>query len=447
MNLDLTYNTDFAKVEVDDQKVNLDRFNLFFPEKRPFFLENAGLFTIGSPGEVDLFFTRRIGIGANGQQVPIIGGARLSGRVNNTNIGFLNMYTDEVEGGGIQENAYTVARVSQQFGKRSTLGGAFISRSGLGGLMDDHNSTFALDGNLGIGEKARVSGFFAKTNTPGISEGNHSFNINTRYQWAGWRITAAYTEVGEGFNPEVGFLQRSSFRKMEGLVFKTIRAKGNGAYLEHRPHILYRGYWDISGFHQTGYLHIDNHWVWRSGTEVHTGVNLTKEGVITPFEISQDIIVPAGTYDHAEAQIVFFTNKNKPIAVSTRHNLGGFFGGKRYANTAALFLRFGDKFSSEWSLSRNDIRLPGFYNENGDGAFDTNIFKSRIAYAFSPSVYLQSLVQYNSVIDAWSANIRFGWIRQANSGLFIVYNEGREMGSLENRSFIVKYSHVFDLIK
>ena len=96
MTLDLTYNTDFAQVEVDDQQVNLDRFNLFFPEKRPFFLENAGLFTVGSPGEVDLFFSRRIGIADGGIQTPIIGGARLSGKVSNkTNVGFLNLVTDD----------------------------------------------------------------------------------------------------------------------------------------------------------------------------------------------------------------------------------------------------------------------------------------------------------------------------------------------------------------
>ncbi|MEK7256228.1 MAG: DUF5916 domain-containing protein, partial [Bacteroidota bacterium] len=97
LTLDLTYNTDFAQVEVDEQQVNLDRFNLFFPEKRPFFLENAGLFSVGSPGEVDLFFSRRIGIGEGGGLVPIIGGARLSGKISRTNVGLLSLFTDDVE--------------------------------------------------------------------------------------------------------------------------------------------------------------------------------------------------------------------------------------------------------------------------------------------------------------------------------------------------------------
>ena len=124
LTLDLTYNTDFAQVEVDEQQVNLDRFNLFFPEKRPFFLENAGQFTVGSPGEVDLFFSRRIGIGNNGSLVPIIGGARLSGKVGQTNVGFLSMFTDDVEEASVEKNNFTVARVNHNFGEsRSSLGG------------------------------------------------------------------------------------------------------------------------------------------------------------------------------------------------------------------------------------------------------------------------------------------------------------------------------------
>ena len=163
--LDLTYNTDFAQVEVDEQQVNLDRFNLFFPEKRPFFLENAGLFSVGSAGEVDLFFSRRIGIGTNGTLVPIIGGARLSGKAKNTNLGILSMFTDNVEKAKIQKNNFTVARVNQQFGTRSSLGGLFVNRKGMGDIKDDYNSTFALDGKIGLGKKAH-------------SYSNHSIHID-----------------------------------------------------------------------------------------------------------------------------------------------------------------------------------------------------------------------------------------------------------------------------
>jgi hypothetical protein len=147
LTLDMTYNTDFAQVEVDEQQVNLDRFNLFFPEKRPFFLENAGQFSVGSPGEVDLFFSRRIGIGANGSLVPIIGGSRVSGKIGQTNVGLLNMFTDEVptttDELDIVKNNYTVARVNHDFAAtRSSIGGVFVNRSGIGNALD-YNRVFA----------------------------------------------------------------------------------------------------------------------------------------------------------------------------------------------------------------------------------------------------------------------------------------------------------------
>jgi len=440
LTLDLTYNTDFAQVEVDDQQVNLDRFNLFFPEKRPFFLENAGQFSVGSPGEVDLFFSRRIGIGTNGQQVPIIGGARLSGKVNKTNIGFLSMFTEGVEEEAIDPNNFTVARVNHEFAKRSAIGAAFVNREGMGELEDDFNRTFAFDGRLGIGKKAQLSGFYARTVTPGINDGAQSFQFKSSYLWNGLDLSAAYTEVGEGFNPEVGFLLRNAFRKPEFRILKQIRPKNFIGILELRPHISYRSYWDFNNFLVTSFLHVDNHWQWKNGTELHTGINFTLEGVVEDFEISDEVIVPAGSYRHHEAQFVFFTNPSKMFSINIRSVTGGFFGGKRYANSGTLAIRLGDKFNSEWSLIHNDIQLPY-------GDFTTDIFRARLSYSFTPLIFAQSLFQYNSVSGIWSSNVRFGWLQQANTGLFLVYNETTADGLIRNRSFTVKYSRVFDVLK
>lgn len=440
LTLDLTYNTDFAQVEVDDQQVNLDRFNLFFPEKRPFFLENAGQFSVGSPGEVDLFFSRRIGIGANGQQVPIVGGARLSGKVNKTNIGFLSMFTEGVEEEAIDPNNFTVARVNHEFAKRSAIGAAFINREGMGEVEDDFNRTFAFDGRLGIGKKAQLSGFYAKTVTPGINDGAHSFQFKSNYLWNGLDLSAAYTEVGEGFNPEVGFLLRNAFRKPELRILKQIRPKNFIGILELRPHISYRSYWDFNNFLVTSFLHVDNHWEWKNGTELHTGINFTLEGVVEDFEISDEVIVPTGSYRHHEGQFVFFTNPSKMFSINIRSITGGFFGGKRYANSGTLAIRLGDKFNSEWSLIHNDIQLPY-------GDFTTDIFRARLSYSFTPLIFVQSLFQYNSVSGIWSSNARFGWLQQANTGLFLVYNETTADGLIRNRSFTVKYSRVFDVLK
>ncbi|MEQ8217637.1 MAG: DUF5916 domain-containing protein [Arenibacter sp.] len=439
LTLDLTYNTDFAQVEVDEQQVNLDRFNLFFPEKRPFFLENAGLFSVGSPGEVDLFFSRRIGIGDDGNIVPIIGGARLSGKLDRTNVGLLTMFTDEVEDAGIQKNNFTVARVNHEFKGRSALGAAFINRSGIG-VDDDFNSTIALDGKLGLGRKARMTGFYARTNGPMDTINEHSFRLKTDYIWNSWEIGGGYTEVGEGFNPEVGFLQRSAFRKPEARVLYHFRPKNeNSVILELRPHISYNSFWNFEGFQETSYTHIDNHWEFKSGMEIHTGLNLTTEGVLDPFEISDGVTVLPGTYRHSESQLVFFTNKSNPVSVNIRSVIGGSFGGKRYQQSATLSVRLGDKFNSDFIYLYNNYQLPV-------GDFTANIFRSQMTYSFRPNLYVQSLVQNNSANELWAVNLRLGWLQRANTGLFVVYNYNVREGDPLNNSIIIKYSRMFDLV-
>jgi len=443
LTLDLTYNTDFAQVEVDEQQVNLDRFNLFFPEKRPFFLENAGQFTVGSPGEVDLFFSRRIGIGEDGDLVPIIGGARLSGKIGQTNVGLLSMFTDDIEEFGIEKNNFTVARVNHDFSKsRSSLGGVFVSRAGLGDATDDYNRVFALDGKWGLGKKAQITGFFAKSTTPGIDSKDHAFKLLGNYNWAGWDLRLGYTEVAEGFNPEVGFLQRTAFRKPEFLIFKAWRPKNMGKLLELRPHVSYRSYWNFDDDIVTSFLHIDNHWEWKSGFEIHTGINFTEEGVYEDFDIS-GVVIPVGNYKHSELQLVMSTNANKAVSLSTRTVIGGYFGGDRIANSGTLKIRLGDKFNSSFTLNHNDLRLP-----NGD--LTAIVSGARLSYSFTPRMFVQSLVQHNNVSNITSVNARFGWLRNANTGLFVVFNIIKDddiIDVLNNQSVTIKYTHRFDLLK
>ena len=209
LTLDATYNTDFAQVEVDDQQINLDRFNLFFPEKRPFFLENAGLFSVGQPGQVDIFFSRRIGIGENGEQIPILGGGRLSGKVgSNTNIGFLNMQTEPVASVGTASQNFTVARVRQDFGNRSNVGAIIVNRQATGSLAEErgYNRSFAVDGRLGIGQGGTVSGFAAMTEAPGgPGSDTHAYALSASHDSERARLNVGYTEVAPNFNPEVGF--------------------------------------------------------------------------------------------------------------------------------------------------------------------------------------------------------------------------------------------------
>ena len=172
LNLDLTVNTDFAQVEVDEQQVNLTRFPLFFPEKREFFLENAGMFNVnagsGFDRKADLFFTRRIGLSDSGQPIPIIGGARLTGKVNRNNVAALNITTQE-SSSGLGQNFF-VGRYSRDIFSRSKVGGIVINKETVGG--SDYNRTFALDTALAVHPNFVINSFVAKTESPGVSTGD-----------------------------------------------------------------------------------------------------------------------------------------------------------------------------------------------------------------------------------------------------------------------------------
>ena len=445
--LDVTINTDFAQVEVDQQQINLDRFSLFFPEKRPFFLENAGLFTVGVSREAELFFSRRIGIGPGGQAIPILGGARLTGRIGEgLDIGLLNIQTDEVPGVAPSNN-FSVARVRRELANRSAIGAIFVNRQATGNLagQNDYNRSYAVDGRLGIGQNGLISGFLAKTQTPGLSGDDYAYQISSSLTIPVARLTANYSDVGDDFNPEVGFLSRGGFRKLNGSAFFTfVRPPGLGFFQEVRPHVNYTGYWNHQGFQETMNIHIDSHWELRAGHEFHTGGNVTSQGVVAPFEIFPGVVVPPGTYDHVEAQPVFFTNQGAPFSVSLRGVFGGFFGGSRKQWRPSMRLRLGETFDSELSFTHNDIDLPG-------GAFTTNLWSSRISYSFTPRVYAQALVQYNDRAQVWSSNLRFGWLSDANTGLFVVYNDtqglaGNTTLGRADRSLTIKFSRVFNLI-
>jgi hypothetical protein len=446
LTLDGTVNTDFAQVEVDEQQVNLDRFNLFFPEKRPFFLENAGFFSVGNPGEVELFFSRQIGIGPDTRPIPIAGGARVSGKVGKFNLGLLNMQTRRVQD-RIAANNFSVVRVSRELPNRSSIGGLFVNREGTGSLAraGDFNRTFALDGKAGIRDSTVLSSFIAKTQTPGVSRDDHAFNVRSRTSVPRFDFEVGYQEVGNRFNPEVGFLSRRGYRKPD-IRFLTRWRPAGSILQEVRPHTQYRAFVGFDGFLESSFWHIDNHWQFRNSAEGHTGINLTEEGVRRPFEIYPKIFVPAGSYRHKEAQLVFMTNQGAPASLEVRTILGGYFGGRRTQVNPTLRMRVGDALTTELAYQHNDIRLPW-------GDFTTNLVRARLSYAFTTHAFVQGLLQYNDRADLWSANVRFGWLRAGNTGLFLVYTDTRALDNLfvrpdrTDRSFILKFSRTFDLLQ
>ncbi len=444
LTLDATYNTDFAQVESDEFQVNLDRFRLFFPEQRPFFLENAGQFAVGIPQQAELFFSRRIGIGDNGAQIPIDGGLRLTGKVGqNTNVGLLHMRSEAVTGVA-PENDYTVARVNYELPNRSSIGAIFVNREGDGSHLiddsDDHNRTYGIDGRWGIGRYLQLTAFAAKTDTPGLSGRDHAFDLRSNYNSEAWTLQASYAQVGENFNPEVGFLSRKDYKQVSLLGLRRIRPDDLWGLHELRPHIAYRGYWNFDGFWETGFLHVDNHWEWESGFEIHTGVNFLHEGVIEPFDIVPGVTVQPGSYDDHEAQLVLQTDESAPLSFSITAKIGGLFGGDRTELRPTLRYRIGETFNSELSWIHNDVDLDG-------GDFRIGIGRLRLTYSFTPKMSLQALVQYDERRDILSTNLRFAWLQSADTGLYVVYNEvDDDLFREPRREFIIKYSHILDLM-
>ena len=442
LTMDLTYNTDFAQVEVDEQQINIDRVNLFFPEKRAFFLENAGQFSVGIPGEIDLFFTRRIGLENDGSIVPIIGGGRLSGKIGQTNIGLLNMSTEGSNDSSISKNNFSVIRVNHDFSKsRSSFGGIFVNKFGLGG-NNNYNRVFALDGKLGLGKKAQLSGFLSRSNSPNITTKDFAYAIKAEYNWDGWRLNASLSQVGEGFNPEVGFLQRNAYYKPEFLIWKTIRTGKKGPLFEIRPHIYRRTFYKTNKDILSDYLHVDNHWVWPSGFEIHTGVNFTREVVYSSFSIS-NIEIGNGDYSHSELQFVAQTNPNKNFFWYNKTYIGGYYGGRRTQFINSMNLSLGNKFNAD--LNYNYTKLVFEDKEN----LNSIIAGLRLSYQFTPKIFIQSLIQRNNITNVTSINARFGWLQTANTGLFIVYNIVRDLDwfdEINDSIFSIKYTYQFDLL-
>jgi hypothetical protein len=450
LTLDATYNTDFAQVEVDDVVVNLDRFSIFLPEKRPFFLENAGQFSISKQPDVELFFSRRIGI-VNGGQVPIEAGLRLSGKVGpSTNVGLLYM-SDDGLAGLASPNDFYVARVSRELGTRSSIGALIVGRDGEGSptasAADDQNQTYAIDGRWGIGESIILESWVARTSTPGaeFAGDDYAYSTTANYNSSVWSSHLSLTKVTESFNPEVGFLRRDDFEHRQFFILRRFRPGGDSPLLEVRPHIRLSDYHDLNGFRESGFRHYDAHWEFKNGYQLETGYNYIIDGLVEPFEIIAGVFVPAGSYSGDEIEIEFNTNLSAPISLHMENRFGKVFGGDRIAIESTLRFRVGDSFTAALGGAFTSFDLP-----YAGGDFDVTLARLRMSYSFTPKMSIQAVLQYEDETETLSTNLRFSLLRTANSGLYVVYNEFEErmpgFGPAQ-REFVIKYNYLFDVFQ
>lgn len=439
LTLDVTVNTDFAQVEVDDAQVNLTRFPLLFPEKRPFFLENAGFFTVGGGG-VDLFFSRKIGIDS-GSPVAIKGGGRLSGRAGGLNVGLLHLQTDGLIAGS-ERNSYSVARVAKELPSRSRIGGLFTDRRS--DLTQDDNQVYAVDAQVGLGDQVTLTSYFARTETSDVGS-DEAFDVTANVATRNFRGNATIQDVGQDFDPQIGFAPRRGHRYYQ--LFGMYNIRPRSVFRELRPHISYFTYRNRSdvadqGFEISSRLHIDNHWEWASGMEMHTGANYVTEGLYQQFDIpGVDVSVPAGMYQGWEAAFVFFTDQSRALSFNSRFNWGGFLSGNKRTSSGDITYRYGDRSSITGALAHNDVDLP-------QGEFTATLGSVKLGYFFTPRLYVQGLVQYSTQVDQWSTNLRLGWLNTAGTGLFVVYNDVQGFDTLQGpqgRSVFVKFTRQFNV--
>lgn len=423
LNLDVTLNTDFAQAEADQQQINLTRFSLFFPEKRDFFLEHAGLFNMGTGGtfgtsqlETDLFFTRRIGLSDTGQPVPILGGARLAGKVGRHNIGLLDIHTNDAV--GKPGDNFLVARYSSDILKRSRVGALLINKDARDG--DGFNRTLGVDANLALGTNLQINSFAAKTASPGAAGSDLAFFGRVAYRNPQWNLYLNYLDVQDNFNAEVGFVQRRGVRATKAFINPTPRPGRFGIRMLD-PMLVVTYVTD----QQNRMISRTQHYMVGTWLQDGSFINLIHQRQLEvldqPFRVRSNVEIPKGTYRFDEWSFMYNTNPARRLYGRFSYQPNQFYDGTSKGLSVASGLRATSRFSTELEYTRNDVELP-------HGNFLVNLAVLKLDYAFSPRMTLRSLTQFNTSAHEVSNSIRFNYTYRPGSDIYIVYNDLRPNG-------------------
>ncbi|MFQ5824172.1 MAG: carbohydrate binding family 9 domain-containing protein [bacterium] len=434
--LDLTLNTDFAQVEVDDEQVNLTRFDLFFPEKRDFFLENAGIFEFGVRGFFEpppflLFFSRQIGISEDGV-VPVVGGARLTGRIGKQTVGLLNVVTDRA----FEEprTNFAVARIKRDVGSNNYVGAMLTDRRS----KDAWNHAMGLDWSIWPIKPLNIQGFVARTFTSGAGGNDNAYRVSVDYQTNQLGFTGQHLVIGPETNAEMGFITRNDIRRTVGFIRVTPRPRVLGLR-------LINFYWSgeyitrVNGEIQDWSTGTVVMFEWNSGENFGVffsdGFTRLNEG----FELTDHIEVPIGDYDLWQLGWFGSTSRNRTIVLGTQGSLQGFFDGQLFSLGSTLSLAFGSNLSLSLGYTHNAVDIPA-------GTFNADLGSLRLSYEFSTRLVANALLQYNSLDKTLSANVRLNFVHRPGSDLFIVFNEQRgsetSIWDLESRGLVVKLTYL-----
>ncbi|MBI4886472.1 MAG: carbohydrate binding family 9 domain-containing protein [Acidobacteria bacterium] len=436
LTLDVTLNTDFAQAEVDEQQVNLTRFPLFFPEKRDFFLENSGQFTVGNQGNqrlADLFFSRRIGLSATGQPVPIMGGARMTGKMGRNNLAVMELQTGEAFGRP-GEN-FLVARYSRDVGARSRIGGLVVNKDAVGSAA--FNRTLAADTLIQPTPSVQLYSFLAQTATPGVTEDQQAFHTRVAFMNRKWNNYGEYTDIDEHFNAEAGFVPRTGIRKSTLHLERNPRPGGLIRVME--PMITIDYTTDQTGRLVERRIHHMVGTRFQNGTYLNVFINRWLDVLDEPFAIQRGVVIPAGVYRFHEWNFIFNSNPARRVYERFTYSPQTFYDGTRREVDLTLGLRASSRASAEFALQRNDVDIPW-------GAFVVNLGVLRLDYTISPRMSVRSLSQYNSLTRQTSASVRYNFVYKPGSDLYIVYDglEGNLPGrpELRNHQLVVKMTYL-----
>lgn len=455
LNLDVTFNTDFAQAEADDQQINLTRFSLFFPEKRQFFQERSGIFLINSANE-RVFHSRNIGI-AQGQIVPIIAGARLVGSVGDWEIGLMNMQAAKKASLNIATENFGVVRLKKRiFNPQSYIGGIITSRIN---SENSYNAVAGFDADLNISGynylsftamQSFDSGDKNITGTKFYDNGLYEIKYEKRFL-QGWSGYATLTRMGKLYKPELGFTTRQDYTQFTGLLHLN-NFPGSDSPFQREMFFHLQGF---AAFRNKDMSLESSEWFFYPSAWWKTGENLSLvfyhnyEDLDAPLGFSKDVVVPAGIYNFGRAVVSYSSSQGKPFSFFTSVSYGSFFDGKRTILTFNPSLVVSSYITLSGTYQSNFIKF-----DSRNQILNTHIFSLKIDAALDTKISLNSLIQYNSLADLVSANIRFRYNFQDGNDLWIVFNHGINTDTesyvparlpINNQNILVKYTHTLKL--
>ncbi|MBN1224454.1 MAG: carbohydrate binding family 9 domain-containing protein [Candidatus Aminicenantes bacterium] len=448
---DISINTDFAQVESDQEQFNLTRFSLYFPEKRTFFLEGAEVFRVAEkfrfhePPGLFLFYSRRIGLSEEGGEVPVIGGARVTGKAGKYDLGILNMMTDRItlETDGVVEHMersnYAVFRAKRDFLQKSTLGVMLLSRDSLD--SPDYNRGVAFDYNLAFGHALRIEGFAAKTFSPDLKGKDWAAHLNFSFDTDFWSLLLVYLDVGENFNAEMGYVPRLDQRKYRANFGISPRPKIFNLRQTH----IYNDFTYIEN--HTGQLETrtNSTGIWNTfqdRSNLYFGYRQNFEYLDEAFEIKEGVVIPVGIHRFNSFDGFYESDKSRPLSVRFEIGIGGFYNGDLLRINASGTMKISKHLNIELSLNRNRFDLP-----IEGGKFTANILATRIIYSFSPALYAKAFIQWNDDENLFKSNILIRWIYKPGANIYFIYNETQEFGipnPLQDRGVMIKATFLFN---